>query len=152
MPKKSDDAKMDYIEFPAKDLIKTKAFYEQAFGWRFTDYGPDYTSFEDGRLAGGFTKERQAVSGGPLSLFTAMTSPPLNARCWKLAGKSPERLFHSRAVAGFTLPIQMETSWLCGRKTLSNPLVRSLIYFSDCACPVSAPLRIDSTRPEKWDE
>lgn len=66
MQKKSDDAKMDYIELPATDIIKTKAFYEQAFGWKFTDYGPDYTSFEDGRLAGGFTKDRQVVRGGPL--------------------------------------------------------------------------------------
>ncbi len=66
MEKKSNEAKIDYIELPAKDLIQTKAFYEQVFGWKFTDYGPDYTSFEDGRLAGGFTKERQAASGGPL--------------------------------------------------------------------------------------
>jgi predicted enzyme related to lactoylglutathione lyase len=64
--KKSNEGKMDYIELPAKDLVKTKAFYEQVFGWKFTDYGPDYTSFEDGRLSGGFTKERQVASGGPL--------------------------------------------------------------------------------------
>ena len=31
----------------------------KAFGWKFTDYGPEYTSFEDGRLAGGFH------AGGP---------------------------------------------------------------------------------------
>ncbi len=39
---------------------------EQVFGWKFTDYGPDYTSFGDGRLAGGFSKERGVASGGPL--------------------------------------------------------------------------------------
>ncbi len=66
MEKKSNEGKMDYIELPAKDLVKTKAFYEQVFGWKFTDYGPDYTSFEDGRLSGGFTKERQVANGGPL--------------------------------------------------------------------------------------
>jgi predicted enzyme related to lactoylglutathione lyase len=64
--KKLNDAQVDYIELPAKDLIRTKAFYEQAFGWKFTDYGPDYTSFEDGRLSGGFTKDLHVVSGGPL--------------------------------------------------------------------------------------
>jgi len=31
-----------------------KNFYAAAFGWTFTDYGSDYTSFTDGRLAGGF--------------------------------------------------------------------------------------------------
>ena len=66
MEKKSNEAKIDYIELPGKDLVKTKAFFEQVFGWKFTDYGPDYTSFEDGRLAGGFSKERQVASGGPL--------------------------------------------------------------------------------------
>jgi predicted enzyme related to lactoylglutathione lyase len=63
---KSNDGRVDYIEFPAVDIAKTKSFYGEVFGWKFTDYGSDYTSFEDGRLAGGFSKERQTVQGGPL--------------------------------------------------------------------------------------
>jgi len=50
------DNRIDYIEFPATDIPATKAFYGAAFGWKFIDYGPDYVSFEDGRLSGGFTK------------------------------------------------------------------------------------------------
>lgn len=45
---------LDYIEFAADDLAAIKRFYSAAFGWVFTDYGPDYTSFSDGRLNGGF--------------------------------------------------------------------------------------------------
>jgi predicted enzyme related to lactoylglutathione lyase len=45
---------IDYIEFPATNLEATKQFYMEVFGWRFQDYGPEYTSFVDGRLAGGF--------------------------------------------------------------------------------------------------
>lgn len=63
--------RIDYIEFPATDIAKTKAFYEKAFAWRFTDYGPDYTSFEDGRLTGGFTKEGTVSRGGPLIVLYA---------------------------------------------------------------------------------
>jgi predicted enzyme related to lactoylglutathione lyase len=63
---KSNDGRVDYIEFPVADIAKTKSFYGEVFGWKFTDYGPDYTSFEDGRLAGGFSKERQVTQGGPL--------------------------------------------------------------------------------------
>lgn len=48
------DNRIDYIEFPGTDLPATRAFYETAFGWKFEDYGPEYTSFQDGRLAGGF--------------------------------------------------------------------------------------------------
>jgi uncharacterized protein len=68
---KSNDGRMDYIEFPATDIAKTKSFYGEVFGWKFTDYGPDYTSFEDGRLTGGFRKEGHAKQGGPLIVIYA---------------------------------------------------------------------------------
>ncbi|WP_394762083.1 VOC family protein [Phenylobacterium sp.] len=49
-----EDGKIDYVEFPGGgDLPETKAFYAQAFGWGFTDYGPDYASMTEG-LDGGF--------------------------------------------------------------------------------------------------
>lgn len=51
------DGRIDYVELPGRDVQRVKAFYERAFGWTFTDYGPDYTSFHDGRLSGGFTTE-----------------------------------------------------------------------------------------------
>ena len=54
---------MDYIEFPASDIEATKRFYSAVFGWTFTDYGPNYTSFHDGRLAGGFTMSAKPVRG-----------------------------------------------------------------------------------------
>jgi len=54
---------MDYIEFPATDVAATKSFYSQVFGWDFKDWGPGYTSFHDGRIAGGFNTEAQVASG-----------------------------------------------------------------------------------------
>lgn len=48
------DQKIDYVEFPASDFDAVQAFYEQAFAWKFTDYGPEYRSFTDGKLDGGF--------------------------------------------------------------------------------------------------
>ena len=51
--------RMDYIEFPATNIAATKRFYHQVFGWEFKDWGPGYTSFHDGRLAGGFNSESQ---------------------------------------------------------------------------------------------
>ena len=50
------DQKIDYIELPAADFEAVQAFYSQAFGWTFTDYGPDYRAFNDGKLDGGFYK------------------------------------------------------------------------------------------------
>ena len=66
-----NDRRIDYIEFPCTDTGATKAFYTAAFGWKFTDYGPDYTSFEDGRLSGGFWKAATLQPGGPLVVLYA---------------------------------------------------------------------------------
>lgn len=52
----SKNEKLNYVEFPAKDIIATKAFFEQAFGWSFEDFGPDYSSFTGQGLDGGFYK------------------------------------------------------------------------------------------------
>jgi len=48
--------KLNYVEFPATDIQATKKFFEDAFGWNFTDYGVDYTAFADEGLNGGFYK------------------------------------------------------------------------------------------------
>ena len=74
------DRRIDYIELPATDVAAAKAFYTRVFGWKFTDYGPDYTSFEDGRLAGGFRKADAATRGGPLVVIFAMDLAAVEAR------------------------------------------------------------------------
>lgn len=48
--------KLNYVEFAAKDLEATKAFFKAVFAWEFTDYGPEYTAFADEGLDGGFFK------------------------------------------------------------------------------------------------
>ena len=65
------DRKIDYIEFDATDISATKQFYMKAFGWKFEDYGPDYTSFVDGRLSGGFTKDAPLPVKGILVVLYA---------------------------------------------------------------------------------
>ena len=66
MARQDNHHRIDYVEFPAKDIPATKKFYSAIFGWKFTDYGPDYTSFEDGRLAGGFDKAGPVGKPSPL--------------------------------------------------------------------------------------
>lgn len=48
--------KVNYLELPASSLDDTEAFYGSVFGWRFIDYGPEYRSFNDGNMDGGFYK------------------------------------------------------------------------------------------------
>jgi len=66
------DRRIDYIELPATDVGATRLFYAAAFGWEFTDYGPDYTSFLDGRLAGGLRKAPKPEPGGVLVVIFAV--------------------------------------------------------------------------------
>jgi predicted enzyme related to lactoylglutathione lyase len=64
--------KLNYVEFPSRDLALTKAFFAQAFGWTFTDYGPEYTAFSNEGLDGGFflsDKASSAATGAALVIF-----------------------------------------------------------------------------------
>lgn len=47
---------INYIEIPSRDVGKTKAFFNSAFGWSFVDYGPDYVAIENAGIDGGFYK------------------------------------------------------------------------------------------------
>ena len=65
---------IDYVELTVTDLPVAKAFYAEAFGWRFTDYGPGYAGFHDARggdaEAGGLRLDDEVrTGGGPLVLL-----------------------------------------------------------------------------------
>ena len=63
---------INYIEWPAKDIGATRAFFETVFGWQFTEYGPDYIDFQDAAINGGFYRAELAStseSGGALVVF-----------------------------------------------------------------------------------
>ncbi len=64
--------KIDYVEFPAKDIEATKTFFTTIFNWSFTDYGPDYTAFTNQGIDGGFFKSDKFSStnnGAALIVF-----------------------------------------------------------------------------------
>ena len=65
------DRRLDYVEMPVPDVAKAKAFYGRVFGWSFTDDGPDYASFNDGRLSGGLREEQSRPGSGALVIFYA---------------------------------------------------------------------------------
>jgi len=64
--------KINYVEFPAKDFNATKLFYQSVFDWSFTDYGPEYMSFDEQGLVGGFYLSEKSSSreqGAALVIF-----------------------------------------------------------------------------------
>jgi predicted enzyme related to lactoylglutathione lyase len=61
--------RINYVEFSAEDLAVIKDFYTTAFGWQFTDYGPDYVAFSDGSLDGGFERGSSLGKKGALVIL-----------------------------------------------------------------------------------
>lgn len=60
---------INYIEFKALDLEKTKDFYSNCFNWTFTDYGPDYVAFSDSGVEGGFERTENEIVNGVLVIL-----------------------------------------------------------------------------------
>ncbi len=57
---------INYIEFKALDLKKTKKFYSNTFGWKFTNYGTNYIAFESAGIEGGFEISQDKIINGVL--------------------------------------------------------------------------------------
>lgn len=87
------DRRVDYIEFQATDIGEIKTFYSDVFGWKFTDYGPDYTSFSDGRLAGGFGSAGKVKAGGPLVVLYSRNLEEIKGKISEGGGKIVREIF-----------------------------------------------------------
>ena len=85
--------RIDYVEFGATDLSAVKRFYADVFGWQFTDYGPDYTSFVDGRLSGGFHRAESVSAGGPLVVIFATELEAMAAKVGRAGGRIVRPIF-----------------------------------------------------------
>jgi uncharacterized protein len=93
MARSENDSRIDYIEMNVRDLARSREFYGGAFGWRFTDYGPSYCAFADGRLDGGFTTEGQPRPGGPLVILYADDLEGMQRRVEAAGGKIVKPIF-----------------------------------------------------------
>ncbi|KQV34678.1 MULTISPECIES: VOC family protein [unclassified Rhizobium] len=113
MGQKGKDRQIDNIEFVVADIARSKAFYGEAFGWSFTDYGPEYCEFTDGRLTGGLTIMGEVRPGGPLVILyaddLAETQKRLEAAGAKIVVETfafpGGRRFHFRDPDGYELAV-----------------------------------------------
>lgn len=88
--------KLNYVEFPCQDLARTKAFFETVFGWTFTDYGPDYTSFAGQGLDGGFFTSplrARTATGSALLVFYSDDLEQTLARVQQAGGEILQPIF-----------------------------------------------------------
>lgn len=87
---------IDYIEMPSTDLNATKDFFSQLLGWSFQDYGPDYSSFDDGRMTGGFFASEMTSTvekGAPLVVFYSPDLEKMLQDVVRLSGKVTREIF-----------------------------------------------------------
>ena len=64
------EKRIDYIEIPVTDPAKARDFFVELYGWSYEEWGPDYISFNDGRIDGGFRRsEEPAPATGVLIVF-----------------------------------------------------------------------------------
>ncbi|CAN7523702.1 VOC family protein [Phenylobacterium sp. LjRoot164] len=111
-----EDGKIDYVELPGGDLVATKSFYQSAFGWTFTDYGPSYAAFEEG-LDGGFDADAAAQAEKPLVVLYAHDLEAMAAKVQAAGGAIVKpifsfpggRRFHFRDPSGNELAVWSES-------------------------------------------
>ncbi len=92
----NEHEKINYVEFPAKDLAATKAFFTEVFGWSFVDYGPDYIAFSNEGLDGGFFKSDLTVStdkGSALIVFYSQGLEQTQSKIKKAGGNIIRPIF-----------------------------------------------------------
>lgn len=88
--------KINYVEFPAKNLSATKAFFETVFGWSFVDYGPTYSSFSGQGLDGGFYEAdltASTESGSALIVFYSARLEETQAKVERAGGQIIKPIF-----------------------------------------------------------
>lgn len=89
--------KINYLEFPAKNIKATQAFFQQVFDWQFTDYGPDYCAFSNqAGIDGGFYLSElnsSTESGSALIVFYSKTLEQTQLDIKKAGGTIKQAIF-----------------------------------------------------------
>ncbi|MDE1146908.1 MAG: VOC family protein [Azospirillaceae bacterium] len=62
-------ARPNYIELPTRDLAKAQAFYEGAFGWSLTGFGPTYACTMTGDVDVGLQADADEAPKAPLPVI-----------------------------------------------------------------------------------
>ena len=62
-------ARLNYVELPVGDIGAAKAFYEAAFGWAMTAFGPTYAATISGDTDIGLQADQAEASKAPLPVI-----------------------------------------------------------------------------------
>ncbi len=88
--------KINYVELPSNDLKATRMFFQQVFGWEFTDFGSNYTAFTNQGIDGGFyyaDKASSTVNGSALLVFYSERLEQTRSKIEQAGGKIVKPVF-----------------------------------------------------------
>lgn len=92
----NEHEKINYVEFPARDIGVVKDFFATVFGWVFVDYGAEYTAFSNEGVDGGFFQsELSATSenGSALVVFYSKDLEQTQAKIRDAGGSVVKSIF-----------------------------------------------------------
>jgi len=108
--------KIDYVELQSPVLGDSKAFFAKAFGWTYTDYGPDYAEIANGGVSGGLSTAEEPMAP-PLVILKTDDLKAALAAVERAGGQIVEpifsfpggRRFHFREPGGNVLGVWSES-------------------------------------------
>jgi uncharacterized protein len=62
-------ARLNYVELPVRDIGASRAFYEAAFGWSLTEFGPTYAATLTGDTDIGLQADAEEATAAPLPVI-----------------------------------------------------------------------------------
>ncbi|HEY0014654.1 MAG TPA: VOC family protein [Allosphingosinicella sp.] len=62
-------ARLNYVELPVTDILAARAFYEGAFGWSLTAFGPSYAATLTGDTDIGLQADAAEATAAPLPVI-----------------------------------------------------------------------------------
>lgn len=92
----NEHEKINYVEFPAKNIEACKDFFATVFGWSFVDYGPEYAAFSNAGIDGGFFQSNvsaSTINGSALVVFYSKDLEQTQAKIERAGGSIVKPLF-----------------------------------------------------------
>ena len=86
---------IDYVELYVTEMERAQRFYNEAFGWEFTDYAPAYAGIkrDGGGEWGGLALVDEIKTGGPLVILYSRALQESAASVVRAGGEITKKVF-----------------------------------------------------------
>jgi uncharacterized protein len=86
-------ARINYVELPVADVGAARSFYEVAFGWLMSEFGPSYAATTTGDVDVGLQGDRAEAPRAPLPVIDVQGLEDWPAKVEAAGGKVTRPIF-----------------------------------------------------------